>query len=251
MSAPLPRILIVDDEAPARVRIKTLLGDIANSCPHLLAGEAADAKHALALAASTRPDLVLLDVQMPGVNGMDLARQLNRQPNPPALIFISAHDDFALQAFDVQAVDYLLKPVRAERLAQAIRRVTSLRGPVPPAVRQFAVQEKGRVLLVPASQVLFLRAELKYVTLHTADAAHLIELSLQSIEEEMPDLFVRVHRNALVARSAIAGVEKVTLAEGDGEGDRESWRVILAGTSERLPVSRRQWPVIKALISRI
>lgn len=253
MSAPVPRILIVDDEAPARMRIRTLLGDIAHGCPHLLVGEATDAQAALALCASMHADLVLLDVQMPGMSGMELARQLGRQPQAPAMIFVTAHDEFALQAFDVQAMDYLLKPVRAERLAQAIRRVVELRAAARPAPRQFTVQEKGRVLLVPVEQVLFLKAELKYVTLHTANEEYLIESSLQSIEDEMPDLFVRVHRNALVAKNAIVGVEKgaekrALPADGEAEPEKESWLVTLRGTQERLPVSRRQWPIVKALL---
>ncbi len=248
MIGSIPRILIVDDEAPARARIKTLLEDIAVTCPHQLVGAAADASQALALAVSTRADLILLDVQMPGMDGLALASQLSRQPHAPAIIFITAHDEFALQAFDVQALGYLLKPVRAERLAQAIRRVAGLRGAADLVARQFTVQDKGRVLLVPAERVVFLKAELKYVTLHTNDAEYLIESSLQSIEEEMPDLFVRVHRNALVARNAVMGVEK-GVSDADGEaGDKESWLVILRGTAERLPVSRRQWPGGKALV---
>jgi two-component system response regulator AlgR len=213
-----------------------------------LAGEAADARQALALATSTRADLILLDVQMPGMDGLELARQLSRLAHAPAIIFITAHDEFALQAFEVQALGYLLKPVRAERLAQAIRRVVDLRGAAHAVARQFPVQEKGRVLLVPAEQVVFLKAGLKYVSLHTADAEYLIESSLQSIEEEMPELFVRVHRNALVARNAVVGVEKGMSDMDVDAAEKESWMVILRGTAERLPVSRRQWPAVKALV---
>ncbi|MDO8299933.1 LytTR family DNA-binding domain-containing protein [Lacisediminimonas sp.] len=250
MSGSIPRILIVDDEAPARARMKTLLADIAETCAHQLAGEAADARQALALAASTQADLILLDVQMPGMDGLELARQLRRQAHAPAIIFITAHDEFALQAFEVEALGYLLKPVRAERLAQAIRRAVDLRGAAYAVARQFTVQEKGRVLLVPADQVVFLKAEQKYVSLHTADAEYLIESSLQSIEDEMPELFVRVHRNALVARNAVVGVEKGLPDAHDDPADKESWLVILRGTDERLPVSRRQWPALKALMTR-
>ena len=250
MSGLIPRILIVDDEAPARARMKTLLGDIADRCAHQLVGEAADARQALAVGASTRADLILLDVHMPGMDGLALAAQLSRQAHAPAIIFITAHEEFALQAFEVQALGYLLKPVRAEKLAQSIRRVVELRGAMAPVVRQFPVQEKGRVLLVPAERVLFLKAELKYVTLHTADAQYLIESSLQSIEQQMPDLFVRVHRNALVARHAVMGVEK-QVTDAQVVGDKESWMVILRGTAERLPVSRRQWSVVKALVKSV
>lgn len=241
------RILLVDDETPARQRMRTLLSDIAAECPHELVGEAANAQEAIMRAEALRAELVLLDVQMPGTDGMTLATRLAALPQAPALVFVTAHDEFALQAFDLQACDYLLKPVRASRLAQALRRAGELRKPAP-AARQFSVQEKGRVLLVPARQVLFLKADLKYVSLHTAEGEYLIEDSLQSIEDEMPDLFIRVHRSALAAREAIMGVERAAVPTDGEEAERESWVVILRGTSERLPVSRRQWAAVKALL---
>ncbi|WP_132260014.1 LytR/AlgR family response regulator transcription factor [Paucimonas lemoignei] len=275
----LPRLLIVDDEAPARARLAMLLSDIASVCPHELVGEAAHAQAALDLIASARPDIVLLDVQMPGINGMELARHLATMEAPPAVIFVSAFDEYALRAFEVHALDYLLKPVRAERLAQAIQRTASLiaaQAQKPALVaataslrqqrRNFSVQERGRLLLVPVAEVLYLKAEAKYVTLRTATRSHLIEESLASIEDELAEVFLRVHRNALVARNAVEGVERAPLgtdidserhrenhAEHDGrleKGDKpqETWQVIVRGVPERLPVSRRQWPQVKALI---
>lgn len=261
-----PRLFIVDDEAPARARLKTLLSDIAADCPHELVGEADQAQRALDGIATTKPDIVLLDVQMPGMTGIELAAHLMRGPMPaPAIVFVSAYDEYALKAFEVHALDYLLKPVRASRLAEAIRRVCSMRGPAASqgealvgaatamnAVRQhFSVQERGRVLLVPVADVIYLKAELKYVTLRTRTQDYLLEESLTSIEEEMKANFVRVHRNALVARNAIVGVERgVNGADGDADGEKvqESWQVILRDVDERLPISRRQWPVIKALV---
>lgn len=254
------RLYIVDDEAPARSRLKALLSDIAQECPHQLVGEAGNAQAALDGIAASAPDVVLLDVQMPGMNGIEMAERLIRNTAvPPTVIFITAYDEYALKAFDVQALDYLLKPVRAARLAESLKRTSMLRAPAQPnpqAVRRhFSVQERGRVLLVPIAEVLYLRAQLKYVTLHTRSRDYLTEESLTSIEEELGSVFVRVHRNALVARSAIAGVERgVPAAEQDGEQDgahdklHESWQVILADVEERLPISRRQWPVIKALV---
>jgi two-component system, LytTR family, response regulator AlgR len=274
-----PRLLIVDDEAPARARLAMLLADIAAECPHALVGEAAHAQAALDAVAAARPDIVLLDVQMPGMSGIELARHLAALETPPAVIFVSAFDEFALKAFEVHALDYLLKPVRAARLAQAIQRAASLMAAQAQKQalaaasaslrlqrRNFSVQERGRLLLVPVADVLYLKAEAKYVTLRTAVRSYLIEESLNSIEEELQDVFVRVHRNALVARNALQGVERAP-PEADPDGERlkddsgdaggkpekngkaqETWQVIVRGVTERLPVSRRQWPQIKALM---
>lgn len=263
----MPRLFIVDDEGPARLRLTTLLSDIAAECPHVLVGEAANGPDALAGIAATKPDIVLLDVQMPGMTGVELAARLLQQDaeHAPAVIFVTAYDEYALQAFDVHASDYLLKPVRAVRLAEALRRIIALRGQqallreVPaPAVRvqpqkrlHFSVQERDRLLLVSIADVLYLKAEQKYVTLRTRMRDFLIEESLVSIEEEMADTFVRVHRNALVARNAIIGVERASHVpdlEGEPEKTAEPWQVILRDVSDRLPISRRQWPIIKALV---
>lgn len=259
----IPRILIVDDEAPARQRLKTLLDDIAGECPHVLAGEAGQARTAWELVRETQPDIVLLDVQMPGMTGIELAEKLaGVAVNAPSVIFISAYDEFALKAFDVHALDYLLKPVRAVRLAEAIRRVVRMRtlqAAIGDAAanagtetrrRHFSVQEKGRVLLIPVSDVVYLKAEQKYVTLRTEEREYLIEESLLSIEEELDEVFVRVHRNALVARNVIVGVEKGSVSVDAEEGGKnlEAWQVILKSVEERLPISRRQWPIIKSLV---
>lgn len=258
------KIFIVDDEAPARSRLHTLLADIAAECPHVVAGEAADPQAALDAIIKTKPDIVLLDVQMPGMTGLELAAHLTKQgSDAPAVIFVTAFDEFAVKAFDVHALDYLLKPVRAARLAQAIQRAAGIRTqPQSEAIaaasstlqakrKHFSVQERDRVLLVPVDQVLYLKAELKYVTLRTRTHEHLIEESLSSIEQELSSVFIRVHRNALVARDAIVGVERGTHAvdaEGESEKGQESWQVMLRDIDDRLPVSRRQWTAVKALV---
>jgi two-component system response regulator AlgR len=261
------RVFIVDDEAPARVRLKTLLADIVTECPHQLVGEAEHVQGALDGITACAPDIVLLDVQMPGMTGIELASLLTKtSASPPAVIFVTAYDEYALKAFEVHALDYLLKPVRAARLAESIRRAAALRaqaqsqpeGPTgeaanfpPLSRRHFSVQERGRLLLVPVHDVIYLKAELKYVTLRTSTHEYLIEESLTSVEEELATIFVRVHRNALVAREEIVGVERgapMIDADGDGEKAQESWQVILRGVDERLPISRRQWPVVKALV---
>jgi two-component system response regulator AlgR len=169
----------------------------------------------------------------------------------PAVIFVTAFEAYALKAFEVEAVDYLLKPVRAARLADAIGRVERSRtAPASGARAHFSVQERDRLLLVPLADVLYLKAEQKYITVRTRSDSYLIEESLLSLETELAASFVRVHRNALVARAAIAGIERgSTLSTAEGsEKNGESWQVILHGSQERLPVSRRQWPVIKAYL---
>ena len=257
-----PRIFIVDDEAPARSRLTTLLADIALECPHVLVGEADDPQRALDAIAATRADIVLLDVQMPGMTGIELAAHLaGLASGAPAVIFVTAYDEYALKAFEVHALDYLLKPVRAARLADAIRRVDALRvlvQPQGPAIaaaqtcrRHFSVQERGRLLLVPVADVLYLKAELKYVTLRTRTRDYLIEASLQSLEEELAATFVRVHRNALVARDAIVGVERGLHgvdADPDADKAQDTWQIILRDTDDRVPVSRRQWALVKSLV---
>jgi len=261
----IPRIFIVDDEAPARNRMITLLGDIAAECPHALVGSAEHAQSALDGIAQLAPDIVLLDVQMPGMSGIELAGHLAKLPGgAPAVIFVTAYDEFAVKAFEVHALDYLMKPVRSARLAEAIRRAAALRDSARQAGlaaaaaglqgqrRHFTVQERDRLLLVPVAEVLYLKAELKYTTVRTAAHEYLIEESLTSLEQEFGALFVRVHRNALVARHAIAGVEKGS-HQVDGEGDgadkgQDSWQVIVRGIDDRLPVSRRQWPTVRALV---
>ncbi|RJX30318.1 MAG: DNA-binding response regulator [Oxalobacter sp.] len=249
------RIFIVDDETLARDRLRMLLQDIAEQCPHQVVGDADNPQAALDGIIDATPDLVLLDVQMPGMTGIELAAHIAKLPHPPAIVFVTAHDQYALKAFDLDAVDYLLKPVRATRLAETLQRVEKLRSQkrvaLPKLARRqhFSVMERGRMLLVPVREVIFLKAELKYVTVRTHERDYLIEDPLIAIEEEMADVFVRVHRNALVARAAIMGFERGSMQEsGSTEKGGESWEVILRGTTERLPISRRQWPTIRALI---
>jgi two-component system response regulator AlgR len=263
------RILIVDDEAPARIRMSALLDDIALDCPHQVVGSVANAQAALSCVKSVAVDIVLLDVQMPGTSGIALAEQLGHLDRPPAVIFVTAFDAYAISAFEVQAVDYLLKPVRASRLVAAIRRVIdgrlsgvmSVDTPAPPIIserRYFSVHERGRILLVPVTEVIYLKAEQKYVTLRTRTREYLLEESLLSIEVEYGDFFVRVHRNTIVARNAVVGVERMntnalaasqtTVTHEGTERSTEGWQVLLRGVDERMPISRRQWSTVKALV---
>ena len=194
MSEPL-RILIVDDEAPARTRLKDLLADVAAEVPNRVVAEAADGVAALARLAEQAADVALVDIRMPRMDGIELARHLADLPQPPAVVFTTAYDRYAVAAFDLNAVDYLLKPVRAARLADALRKAVArpLAGEtmrktaatlLPQGRRHLRCSERGKVLLVAVDDVLYLRAEQKYVTARTKEREFLIEDSLAQLEEE-------------------------------------------------------------------
>jgi two-component system response regulator AlgR len=249
------KVFIADDEAPARERMKELLADIRASVATVVAGEAANGLEVIERLPGSGTQVLLLDIQMPGMGGLELARHLSRLESPPAIVFVTAHDRHAVEAFELNALDYLMKPVRAERLAAALKKAAAA-GPVmrerleraaAGAREFFSVTERNRIVLVPVGEVLFLKAELKYVTLRTKAGEHLIEEPLVSIEREFAERFVRVHRNCLVARGAIRGFERGG-GGADGGEEEPHWNVVLEGVPERLPVSRRQWPVVKALL---
>jgi len=240
------KILIADDEAPARNRLRELLGDIANVT---LVGEAKNGKQALALAEETHADVLLLDIRMPQMDGIEAAMHLQKLNPPPAIIFTTAFDGYALQAFDINAVDYLLKPIRLERLQTAINKARALLPaqleairPLQPRRTHFSVSERGRVILVPLTDVIYLRAELKYTTVRTKEREYLIEDSLTSIEHEFGEQFLRLHRNCLVAQASILGYEKSAGADGESH-----WVALLKDISETVAVSRRQLHVLKGL----
>jgi len=231
------RTLIVDDEAPARARLRRMLEEIGDVA---VVGEAANGQEALAHCASLDPDVVLLDVRMPGMDGIEAARHLGALEDPPAVIFTTAYDEYALQAFETQAVGYLVKPVRREKLLRAIRHAARVAG--PRLVRLAEQSQLGRrrahvcarlgeqLKLVPVGDVLYFSAGQKYVTMRHKDGAELIDESLRALEEEFAPDFIRIHRNSLVARQYVSGVER--LAEGQ-------LLVRLKGCDETLQVSRR------------
>jgi two-component system response regulator AlgR len=244
------RITIVDDEEPARNRLRELLEDCRAELPHLVVGEAANGVEGLRTVAEKKADVVLVDIQMPEMSGMEFARHLLVMEAPPAVIFVTAHDRYAVEAFEVNAVDYLTKPVRAPRLLAALKKAVAgarlARGVlerIDPAPRRYlSVAERGRVTLVPVQEIVYLKAEQKYVTVFTRAGTHLVEESLAQLEQEFGSVFVRIHRNCLVARRLIRGFERA----GETEGEI-GWAVILEGRSERLPVSRRLWTQVKSL----
>ncbi len=239
------KIFIVDDEAPARNRLRELLGD----CGEQVAGEAANGREALEKLALTPVDVVLLDIRMPQMDGIELAQHLQKLTPPPAFIFTTAYDAYAIRAFELHAVDYLLKPIRLSRLQEALSRVREAK-PVAADVlhelqqaprRNLSIHERGRIHLIPVEQVLFLRAEAKYITVRTVEREYLLEESLTSLEKEFAAHFVRIHRNCLVAKSAVEGFERIGSEDGEGSG----WMVKLAGLPERLAISRRQQHIVR------
>ena len=246
-TADTPRILVADDEAPARARLRDLLDECRDRFPLVIVDEARNGREALDVLNREKVDIVLLDIRMPEMDGMEAARHIAGMEQPPAIIFTTAFDSYALKAFEVNAIDYLLKPIRAERLLAALGKTRAS----PPVSRQaldaaanqprrhLSVHERGKIHLVPLADVLYLRAELKYVTVRTAAREFLVEESLTSLEQEFESAFIRIHRNCLVSRHAIAGFER------NAEESESGWAVVIKETGEKLPVSRRQQHVVK------
>jgi len=242
--------MVVDVERRARERLKNLLGDIAAELPSVVVAEAGDGVDALERLRDYAADIALIDIRMPRMDGVELARHLSRMPDAPSVIFVTAYDQYAVQAFDLCAIDYLLKPVRAARLLEALRKARRVSADSglwqrlsPEGRRHLQSTERGRTLLIPVADIVYLRAELKYVTARTCQREYLLEESLTQLEQELGERFVRVHRNCLVAREAISGCERISAEDGESH-----WAVIVQGIAERLPVSRRQWPQVKTLI---
>jgi two-component system response regulator AlgR len=233
------------------LRLKALLADIGEELPNVTIGEASNGTEALERLQADDADIALVDIRMPRMDGIELAGHLARLQHPPAVVFVTAYDQYAVKAFELNAVDYLLKPVSAGRLAAALRKAIhsgalsaeTLRELSPEGRRHLPSIERGRLLLVPVSQILYLKAELKYVTARTRDRDYLLEESLTNLELEFAHRFVRIHRNCLVAREAIAGFERAT-----GAGAEIHWTVLVRDLNEPLAVSRRQWPAVKAAI---
>lgn len=237
------RLLIVDDEAPARSRLRALAAAVPGCT---VVAEAANGREAVEIAARAPIDCVLLDIAMPGVDGLEAARHLATLEPPPAVIFCTAHDEHALAAFEARAIDYLLKPVRQERLELALERAKRLQ---PDAIRSLAAsvqprqprthlcaRVRGNLKLVPITEVSHLLAEDKYVVAHHAGGEMLIEEPLKDLESEFAERFVRIHRNCLVALDRITALTRAA----DGR-----MLIALRGTGNALEVSRRNLPALR------
>jgi two-component system response regulator AlgR len=241
------KMLLVDDEPLARSRLRTLLADC-NTPAAEVAGEAANAAQAMEHLRRQAFDAVLLDIHMPGADGLALAGVLRTLPEPPAVVFVTAHAEHAVAAFELEAVDYLTKPVRLERLQAALakveRAVQGRNGGQESTQEVLVIQDRGRTERVPVTEVLYVKAELKYITVRTAARSYILDGSLSDLEERHGAQFLRVHRNALVSRRAVRALEKHYDPE-EGEG----WAVRLNGIEESLAVSRRQLSAVREALA--
>jgi two-component system response regulator AlgR len=229
------RILIADDEPLARARLAALLRDCDGA---EVVANVGDGDAALAACMETRPDLLLLDIAMPGLDGIGLARRLAALPDPPQLVFCTAYEQHALDAYELRAADYLLKPVRSERLREALARAAALRRR-PPANETLLAQVHGAPVRIPLDEVLYLTADDKYVTVHRVGGDVLTEQSLKAIEEAFPERFVRTHRACLVPVARLLGLQR------DADG---AVRALIAGSDATPEVSRRNLPAVRKLL---
>ena len=242
------KILIVDDETPARERLKKLVAELPD---RRVVDEAANGVRALQLVAEHNPDVVLMDIRMPEMDGLEAARHLADLPSPPAVIFTTAYDQFTLEAFDTNAIAYLLKPVRREKLEKALAHAER-----PNQAQRSALQQHSRATtrrqhicarirdelrIIPVDKIFYFQADQKYVTVKYFDGEVLIEESLKSLEQEFADKFLRIHRNALVA------VDYVDALEKDSEGH---FKIRLHGIDNQLEVSRRMVPEVRRVIRK-
>jgi two-component system response regulator AlgR len=239
MNATSVSVLIVDDELPARERLQRLVEELPG-CE--VAGVCSNGADALPLVGKLKPSVVLLDIRMPGMTGIEVARHLGALEHPPAIVFTTAYDEYALEAFESQAVGYLLKPVRSERLAQALKHASRLRAPQLAALaapeaqlaarQHVAVRVRDELKLIPVKEIRYFRADQKYVTVRHSRGEDLIDESLKQLEEEFARDFVRAHRSILVA---IAHIEVLERAGGD-----DGYALRLRGETDSIAVSRRQ-----------
>ena len=240
------KILIIDDEPLARQRLHSVIEELGS---HSVVAEGGTGQQAVALCQQHQPDVVLLDIRMPGMGGIEAAHHINKLETPPAIIFTTAYDDYAIPAFEAHAVDYLLKPVRKERLDEALRaakRLTRVQlhelahSAGDNGQRQhISARLGGELRLIPIGDIRYLQAEHKYVTVRYGQGTVLIEESLKSLEEEFATEFLRIHRNALVALRYIASLEK----ERSG-----GHHVKLRDVQETLEVSRRHLPNVRKMM---
>jgi two-component system response regulator AlgR len=249
------KIMICDDETLARDRLRRML----ESMPDIeIVGEASNGKQLLEQLPRLQPDLIITDIRMPAMDGMEAAQHIAQMKDPPAIIFCTAHDEYALEAFQVQAIGYLVKPVRQEALAQALAKASRINRAQLEAVRQRVeqvpepqTQWHGRqyissrshrgIELVPIDQIRYFKADQKYVTARYPEGELLIDETLKELEDEFGERFIRAHRNALVALQHIEGIEHAT----------SQYQLRLRGIEERIPVSRRHATEVKSRLQRI
>jgi two-component system response regulator AlgR len=223
------KLLVVDDEPLAIERLCGLLSDIPN-CQVI--GQAANASEAWQLINKLSPDLILLDIAMPGESGLQLAQRINTLNNPPLVVFCTAYDEYALKAFEAQAIDYLLKPIRRERLLECLERAAK-RGKkeVTESQKQFVVTSvAGNLRRIALADILYLHAEEKYTVVHHRGGSHILDQTLKELEQKFPDHFIRIHRNCLIKQEQLKGLHR------DVEGHVFA---VLNDLNKPLEVSRR------------
>lgn len=241
------KILVVDDEKPARDRLRQLLDDAKG---YEVVGEANNGRDAVTLADELEPDVLLMDIRMPGMDGVEAARHLSELDEPPAVIFTTAFNQYAIDAFDAQAIGYLMKPIRRERLLRALSHAKRLTQPQISSLRDedgddgarshISARVRERLRLIPVDEILYFLADQKYVAVGLADEEVLIDESLKSIETEFGnDVFFRIHRNALIAVSHLRAIEKTSTG---------SYHAIVRGCDKTLAVSRRHVAALRKLI---
>ena len=244
------QILIVDEDLLARNRLRVLLGECEDASTTFTIEEAATATQAISLLQrpESKIDVMLLDTPMPGPDGALLAQTLRNMAKPPSVVFVTAQSMYAASAFEVEAIDYLPKPVRLERLQQTMAKIrrthalahNQLLNETAPAL---VIRDRGRAERVPLHQIVYLKAEQKYVTVRTATRTYILDSSLSELETRFPNQFVRLHRNALVNPCQMRALEKQYTDE-DGEG----WGMRLHSVPEILQVSRRQLTAVRSAL---
>jgi len=242
------KILLVDDEPLARQRLRHLLKDLPDS---EVIGEAVNGRDALEKTQQLTPDLLLMDIRMPGMDGLEAARHLDHMENPPAVIFTTAYNEYALEAFDVHAIGYLVKPVRAEKLRDAISSAcrpalgplaNNEQNPTASKRKFISARVRGNIELVPLADIYYFHAEHKYVDVRHKGGELLIEESLKSLENEFAESFLRIHRNALVAKRHISGFSK---------NKQGHWRVTFRDIDASLEVSRRHTAQVRKIVKNL
>ncbi len=240
------KLLVVDDEPLAQQRLKQLLSEFDNVDSIRLANNGLQAIEACQV---EKPDVVLMDIRMPGMDGLEAAQHLSQIEQPPAIIFTTAYDEYALEAFNVHAVDYLLKPVRGSDLKQAIEKACCLNQAQLTAVKSqhqgrtnITAKISGNIKLIPVKDVVYFQAELKYVTVKYLNGETIIEDTLKDLQNEFSNTFVRIHRNAIVSKKFITGVHR------DNQGHSY---VVLGEDEKKLEISRRHLSDVKRLISQL
>lgn len=247
------KVLVVDDEQPARARLQQILDDESD---YEVVGQAANGREAIRLSAELNPDIILLDIRMPGLDGIETARHLNTLNNPPAIVFTTAYDEYAIDAFDARAIGYVLKPVRRAKLVAALEQASQLaRGALASVASQanlsarrmhVCTRSHGELKLIPIEEIACFRADQKYVTVSHKHGEDLIDDSLKALADEFSDDFVRIHRSALVAVKEIAKIEKIASGKS---------RVVLRDNSQvddkELIISRRHLAEVRRRVKGV